>query len=120
MSRWIVEQLGPEVPLHFPAYHPAYRMSTPQATPLQTLRRSRQIARDAGLLHVYTGNVDDRNGSSTRCSGCGGVVIQRDRYHISDYHLDEEGLCQACGTRCPGVFEGGVGAWNGRRQRVWL
>ena len=36
LSRWVVERLGPDVPLHFSAFHPDYRMldkpRTPQAT----------------------------------------------------------------------------------------
>ena len=41
LSQWIVEQLGPKVPLHFTAFHPDFRMFDRPPTPPATLRRAR-------------------------------------------------------------------------------
>ncbi|HEX6791510.1 MAG TPA: AmmeMemoRadiSam system radical SAM enzyme, partial [Candidatus Krumholzibacteria bacterium] len=70
MSRWIMQELGPDIPLHFSAFHPDYRMLDVPPTPPQTLTRARRIALEAGLHHVYVGNVHDEEGSSTYCAGC--------------------------------------------------
>ncbi len=59
MSEWITSELGADVPLHFSAFHPDYKMTNISATPAETLRRARKIAKSAGLLYVYTGNVHD-------------------------------------------------------------
>ncbi len=119
-SAWVAENLGPDVPWHFTAFHPDFRMLDTPATPPSTLRRAREIAKGAGIRHVYTGNVHDRDGQSTWCHGCGERVIGRDWYVLSDWRLDDEGHCTRCGTRCPGVFEGPPGSWGARRLPVRL
>ncbi len=67
MTRWVVEQLGPDVPLHFTAFHPDYRMLDVPPTPPETLARARAIALANGVRYAYTGNVLDREGGSTWC-----------------------------------------------------
>ncbi|MCX9156693.1 AmmeMemoRadiSam system radical SAM enzyme [Niveibacterium sp. 24ML] len=104
MSQWIYRELGPDVPLHFTAFHPDYKLRDRAATPAATLTRSRQIARDAGLRHVYTGNIHDEAGGTTYCSACGVPLIIRDWYNIRAYRLDEAGACQHCGHRLAGHF----------------
>ncbi len=105
MSLWLVENLGRDVPLHFSAFHPDWKMMQTPRTPLSTLTRSRKIALEAGLDYVYTGNVHDFRGSSTYCPGCGQIVIGRDWYNLSDWHLLPGGGCDACGTAIAGVFD---------------
>ena len=117
MSDWIVEELGPDVPLHFSAFHPNYKMPDVPPTPRATLRRARSIAKQAGVHHVYTGNVHDRDGDTTCCSSCGEALIARDWYEILDWNLDD-GSCPKCGTRCPGRFEPSPGTWGARRLSV--
>jgi pyruvate formate lyase activating enzyme len=118
MSRWVVERLGPEVPLHFTAFHPDWKMRDTPATPPATLTRARRIARDAGLRYVYTGNVHDTEGGSTWCPDCGACVIRRDWYQIQGYALTDDGCCEACGSRVAGHFDGPAGDWGRRRQPV--
>ncbi len=105
MSKWIAEELGPDVPLHFSAFHPDYKMTDILATPLTTLERARAIALSAGLHHVYTGNVHDTSGGSTYCPSCKALLIARDWYEIGDYRLTESGLCPDCGVQIVGHFE---------------
>ncbi|MBI2994885.1 MAG: AmmeMemoRadiSam system radical SAM enzyme [Gammaproteobacteria bacterium] len=120
MSRWILEQLGPEVPLHFTAFHPDWKMRDKPHTPPATLTRARSIAMQNGLHFVYTGNVHDMKGGSTYCSGCGALLIARDWYVLKDWQVTESGRCRSCGTQCPGVFDGRHGTWGARRQPVRL
>lgn len=108
MSRWIVSNLGPDVPHHFSAFHPAHRMRDVPATPAATLRRAREIALAEGEHHVYTGNVHDPEGQSTYCSRCGSEVIARSGYLARDLALDVSrngaGQCARCGAPIPGLF----------------
>ncbi len=120
MSRWVVENLGPDVPWHFTAFHPDYKMLDKPRTPALTLTRAREIAMGRGVRHVYTGNVHDRPGQSTYCHGCGATLIGRDWYVLSAWNLTDDGNCRRCGTSCPGVFDGPPGHWGARRLPVRL
>ena len=116
MTRWLVEHLGTDVPLHFTAFHPDYKLNQLPATPLATLQRARHIALDAGLRHVYTGNVHDAEGGTTTCSGCGAVLIERDWFAVQSYALDAQGACRHCGTPLAGRFGAGAEGPMGQRR----
>jgi pyruvate formate lyase activating enzyme len=120
MTRWVVEHLGPDVPMHFTAFHPDYRMLDRGPTPSSTLTRARRIAMDNGVRYAYTGNVRDLEGGRTRCPGCDEYVISRDGYVVGEYRLDDRGHCTTCGAAIPGVFEGPAEHWGQRRQPVVL
>ena len=115
MTRWIAENLGPDVPLHFTAFHPDYKLTDRPATPQSTLTRARDIARESGLKYVYTGNVHDPEGGATHCPSCGAVVIARDWYRILDYQLDDDGRCRHCSAQLPGRFSHFSGAFGAQR-----
>jgi pyruvate formate lyase activating enzyme len=117
LSRWVCEELGPDVPLHFTAFHPDWRMLDRPPTPPHTLKRARRLALGNGLRYVYTGNVHDPEGQATYCHGCGEVLIGRTGYDITRWNLDQ-GRCKACGAACAGVFEDGPGRWGARRVPV--
>ena len=118
LSDWVMAKLGPEVPLHFTAFHPDYKMLDTPPTPPRTLTRAREIAKKAGLHHVYTGNVHDEPGQSTYCAACGTCVIGRDWYRITSWRLAPGGRCTNCGTVVAGVFEDLPGDWGPRRMPV--
>ena len=120
MTRWVVEQLGPDVPMHFTAFFPSYKMMDVPPTPYETLRRAREIAIRNGVRYAFTGNVDDPKGASTWCHHCGELLIGRRGYDLTHWGLTPEGDCRACGTRCAGVFESEPGTWGSRRQPVHL
>ena len=118
LCAWFVENLGPEVPLHFTAFHPDFKLLDRERTPAATLLRARKQALSHGLRHVYTGNIHDEDTQSTYCAGCGELVIERDWYRLGAYALDDRGHCLACGHRLAGVFEGRPGTWGRQRQRI--
>ncbi len=118
MTQWVVQRLGPDVPMHFTAFHPDYKMLDRPHTPPATLIRARQIAMDNGVRYAYTGNVIDIEGGSTYCPNCHACLIGRDRYELRDWHLHASGKCKHCGTQLAGVFEAIPGNWGARRQRV--
>ena len=117
LTRFVVEELGPDVPLHFSAFHPDYKMKDVPPTPPETLRRARRIGLQAGLHYVYTGNIHDPEGDATCCPGCGQVVIARDWYRLDAYRLDPSGHCQDCGTLVPGRWST-PGDFGRRRERL--
>jgi pyruvate formate lyase activating enzyme len=118
---WFMENLGPEVPLHFTAFHPDFKMRDLPNTPAATCQRARSQAQKHGLRHVYSGNVHDAAGQSTYCAGCGQVVIERDWYVLGAYRLSGA-HCQHCGGAVAGRFadEKPKKAWGPRRLRVAL
>ena len=120
MTSWIVERLGPDVPIHFTAFHPDYKMLDTPPTPPATLTRAREIALANGIRHAYTGNVFDSEGQSTYCHSCGTRVIERDWYRLGEYLVTEDGRCGECAAEVPGVFAARPGAWGPRRLPVRL
>ncbi len=120
MTRWVVNELGPDVPMHFTAFHPDWKMLDVPATPAATLTRARSIALDNGVRYAYTGNVHDAAGGSTYCHHCGSLLIERDWYRLGRWNLDESGACRSCGTRMAGVIDGPPGSWGARRLPVRL
>jgi len=105
MCRWIVSELGPDVPLHFSRYRPAYRLNRPR-TPLSTLRLAARIAREEGLRYVYLGNAEPGKGETTFCPNekCGRELIVRHGYIVLRNSL-RDGRCPDCGAKVPGVWE---------------
>ena len=118
MTRWVVAELGPDVPMHFTAFHPDWKMTDHPPTPPQTLSRARAIALRNGVHYAYTGNVHDAAGGSTYCPSCGSRVIQRDWYELGEWGLDATGSCAKCHARIAGVFEAAPGTWGARRVPV--
>jgi pyruvate formate lyase activating enzyme len=118
LSQWIMNELGPDVPLHFSAFHPDWKMLDVPPTPPETLTRAREIAMNAGLNYVYTGNVHDRSGGTTHCPSCDAPLIVRDWYEILSFHLSDEGSCTTCGTAIAGRFDHYEGAYGNRHMPV--
>ncbi len=120
MTQWVVENLGPDVPMHFSAFHPDYKMMDVPHTPPATLTRARNIARQNGVRYAYTGNVHDRQGGTTSCHHCHTPLIERDWYDLKVYRLTDDGHCPTCGAACAGLFDGRAGQWGRRRLPVRL
>lgn len=118
MCEWVVENLGPDMPMHFSAFHPDYKMMDVPATPSSTLTMARDIAMKAGVRYAYVGNVHNRDADSTWCHQCGELLIERDWYELGKWNLNAEGCCKHCGTKVAGVFEAIPGNWGAKRQPV--
>jgi pyruvate formate lyase activating enzyme len=120
LARWMVEHMGPDVPLHLTAFHPDYLMTDVPRTPAATLTRGREIALEAGLRYVYTGNVHDPDGQTTFCPGCGARVVERDWHAVRAVRL-VGGACAKCGARIAGHFQAGpVSPTDGRRYSLGI
>jgi pyruvate formate lyase activating enzyme len=118
MTQWVVTNLGPDVPWHFTAFHPDWRMRDIPPTPAKTLSRARSIAMKNGVRYAFTGNVRDPDGQATYCHECRALLIGRDGYEITAWHLTEASACAECGAHCAGVFDRAPGNWGSRRLPV--
>lgn len=117
MCDWILESVGPEVPVHFTAFHPDFRLNDRERTPPATLLAAYEIAKRAGLHYIYAGNIHAPEHQSTYCPGCGKMLIERTGYTINGYNL-RGNECAACGTPIAGHFDQRPGTWGSRRQPV--
>jgi len=103
LAEWILQHLGPDVPLHFTAFHPDFKLRDKPPTPPETLHRARKIALKAGLHYVYEGNIFSEAGN-TYCPNCGTLLVRRSWHDVLDNRI-KNGACGKCGTAIPGVWE---------------
>jgi pyruvate formate lyase activating enzyme len=101
---WIVEEIGPDVPVHFTRFHPEYQLLNLSPTPVAALERARAVALSKGIHYAYVGNVPGHEGNHTYCPSCGKMIIQRSGFLIGEVHIDH-GTCEFCGTKIAGVWE---------------
>jgi pyruvate formate lyase activating enzyme len=97
LARWIADGLGVATPWHITRFFPYLEFADIPATPIETLRRARRIGREAGLHHVYLGNVAEPGGEDTVCHVCGAIEISRDGFAVVD-DLRVDGACRVCAT----------------------
>lgn len=98
VSRWVVSELAPSVPLHLVRFHPDYKFTDTIRTPVERLVRAREIAIEEGVQHVYVGNVYDTPFSSTYCSKCNQELVSRYGLNARILGLDSNGRCSKCGS----------------------
>ncbi len=103
MCAWILENLGPDHPLHFIRFFPKYKLDRLPPTPVSTLAHFRELAMQAGIRYVYVGNVPGHEGIHTYCHACGKMIIRREGYFIPEYHLTGN-QCKFCQAVIPGVW----------------
>ncbi len=103
MSRWINNELGNEVPVHFNRFSPAYQMTDLMPTPIETLERCRDIAKSEGIKYITIGNAPGHIYNSSFCPECNSVIIDRTHFSIHEVNM-ENGKCGECGAEIPGVW----------------
>ncbi|MEM3853442.1 MAG: AmmeMemoRadiSam system radical SAM enzyme [Conexivisphaerales archaeon] len=101
LSKWIIDNLGPDVPLHFLRFHPDYKMDWLPFTPVTDLEQHYKVAKGQGLNFVYIGNVPGNKYENTYCPNCGAVLIRRNGFEILEWNLDENNRCFKCGYKMP-------------------
>ncbi|MGW8178253.1 MAG: AmmeMemoRadiSam system radical SAM enzyme [bacterium] len=103
LSRWVKQELGPDVPIHFTRFYPQYLMKNLTPTPVRTLERAKAIADAEGLHYVYIGNVPGHAAENTYCPGCGRIVIKREGFTVTAIDL-KNGRCIGCETEVAGIW----------------
>ncbi|MHC1627089.1 MAG: AmmeMemoRadiSam system radical SAM enzyme [Methanoculleaceae archaeon] len=101
---WVFENLGPETPMHFTRFHPDYRMQDSYPTPVETLEKIHEMARERGIRYVYIGNLPGHPAECTYCPACGALLIERSGYLTRIRNLDGH-QCASCGEKIEYVSE---------------
>ncbi len=103
MCDWILDNLGPEVPLHFSRFWPMYRLKNLPPTSPEIITQARELAMDKGLYYVYVGNVPGHAGNNTYCPRCKEIIIGRIGYNLTKYAIID-GRCSQCDFKIAGVW----------------
>ncbi|MDA8054784.1 MAG: AmmeMemoRadiSam system radical SAM enzyme [Thermoplasmatales archaeon] len=108
LARWIKDNLGPDVPLHFTRFHPDYRMIDVPVTPIDTLEKHYAVAKEEGIKFVYIGNIPGHPLENTYCPNCGKELVRRNGFQITNYGITADGRCPFCGEDMHIVRKGAV------------
>ncbi|WP_303720776.1 AmmeMemoRadiSam system radical SAM enzyme [Malonomonas rubra] len=93
--------VGVDIPWHVTAFYPTHKLLDAPRTPVETLRKARQIGLQAGLRYVYEGNIPGEGGENSYCHQCGELLIERYGFSIRK-NLLQNGRC-SCGEAISGV-----------------
>ncbi|MDF1514160.1 MAG: AmmeMemoRadiSam system radical SAM enzyme [Anaerolineae bacterium] len=102
-AEWLAD-VDPDMPWHVSAFYPSHKMMDRPRTPPATLERAYEIGKQAGIKHVYVGNVRDPGKECTYCPSCGTKLIERFGYSTRVL-WQSPGRCFSCGTTIAGVWE---------------
>jgi pyruvate formate lyase activating enzyme len=75
-GNWVLEELGPDVPVHLFRFQPAHRLSHVESPELSRMNEIKERLTGQGVRFVYLGGVTGED-QDTRCPRCGSVVISR-------------------------------------------
>jgi pyruvate formate lyase activating enzyme len=101
---WIVENVGPDVPVHFSKFWPTYQLKNLPPTPEESLILARNIAMSKGINYVYIGNVPEHKGNNTYCPACKKMIIERLGYTVTKNNI-RSGKCEFCNNIIPGRWD---------------
>ncbi|NIQ07450.1 MAG: AmmeMemoRadiSam system radical SAM enzyme [Candidatus Korarchaeota archaeon] len=100
-AQWILENLGPDTPVHLSRFYPTYLMRDRPRTPVETIEKMRNLMLESGLNYVFAGNVPGSAWENTFCPNCGEKVIGRRGFEIRSWNLSEDMGCKSCGQHIP-------------------
>ncbi|MFA6530147.1 MAG: AmmeMemoRadiSam system radical SAM enzyme [Candidatus Micrarchaeia archaeon] len=103
-AEWLAK-IDKEMPWHITAFHPDYKMMDKEPTSSESLIKAREIAKKAGLKHVYTGNVpfSNSNYEATICPKCKKEIIKRTGFYVNEINIID-GKCRFCNEKIDGVW----------------
>lgn len=95
-----------DIPWHVTAFHPDYKMTHPPRTSVDDLDRAYAAGKEAGLRHVYPGNLHGAVGDreNTRCPKCNTTLIERRGFYVLKNHMNGA-QCPHCGETIAGIWE---------------
>jgi pyruvate formate lyase activating enzyme len=108
-----LKEVGDETPLHFTRYFPAYKFDKPP-TKVETLEKAYDIAKKAGILYPYVGNVEGHKYENSYCPNCGEKLVRRYGYRILKYAITKDKKCPKCGIQIPitGEYTPSSSSWQ--------
>lgn len=96
--KWVYDNLGELIPVHFLRYFPSYKLNLPP-TPIKFLEKCLTIAKEEGLKYVYLGNVPGKY-ENTYCHECGKLLIEREGFFVTKINL-KNSFCPYCNAKIP-------------------
>ncbi|WP_457591189.1 AmmeMemoRadiSam system radical SAM enzyme [Geoglobus sp.] len=114
-AEW-VESVDRRIPVHFSRFHPDFRMLDVPPTPVETLERACEIARDTGVEYVYIGNVWGHRYENTYCPNCGELLIEREGFHVRRIELNGD-RCPTCNYRQNVILRSSSGRGSSQQDR---
>lgn len=97
LIEFISTELGKDVPLHFSRFFPYYKMDNISPTNIEKLKKTKKMAIEKGINHVYVGNtLTDQN---TYCPDCKKVIILRNGHDVINNKQILNGRCKNCGAK---------------------
>jgi pyruvate formate lyase activating enzyme len=103
MCKWLFANGFGKVPIHFSRFYPIYKLEQLPPTPVDILNKAAQIAREEGLVYIYTGNAPGSEISDTKCPNCKSTLVERQGYRIAANRI-KDGKCDKCGKAVEGVW----------------
>jgi pyruvate formate lyase activating enzyme len=97
-----IRSVGQDIPWHVSRFHPTYKLMDQPITPIETLKRARQIGFDAGLRYVYEGNIPGE-GEDTVCWSCKNALVSRIGFSVLE-NMVKDSKCKFCGASIEGVW----------------
>ncbi|HTX61554.1 MAG TPA: AmmeMemoRadiSam system radical SAM enzyme, partial [Methanobacterium sp.] len=105
LVKFMAEEVGTEVPLHFTRFFPQYQLQKLPPTDIDVLKKAYSIAREYGMKYVYIGNAPSSGGENTYCGECGELVIKRDGVSVLNDEISETGRCPKCKSDLNIIFQ---------------
>lgn len=99
-----IKSVDPSIPWHVSQFYPTYKLTDKPRTPLNTLKKAREIGFKTGLKYVYEGNVPGKGGENTYCPKCKELLIKRFGFSILENRM-KDGKCSKCGHHIEGVWK---------------
>jgi pyruvate formate lyase activating enzyme len=115
LCNWIINNIGPDIPIHFSKFYPYYHTLDLKSTDNQTLYEAKTIASSNHIKYIYLGNIITDN--NTYCNKCNTLLIDRTNYpnsHITknlvsikktSNKLSNNYVCDKCLTVLSGKFK---------------
>jgi pyruvate formate lyase activating enzyme len=91
-----------EIPWHISAFYPMYKMRDVPRTRADSIHRGIASGREAGLMHVYAGNLSGES-DNTICPECKESLIERSGYKILKNSVIN-GHCSKCNAPLYGAW----------------
>lgn len=102
IAEFIKEKLGAETPWHLSRFRPAYKMKNKTPTNPAKIKQAYRLGKEAGLKHVYAGNIKLPKLTDTYCPNCEEVIIERAGFRSRV--LAENGKCPHCNEEIAGKW----------------
>src|SRR5207245_530808 len=99
LCKFVYDEFGADMPIHFLRFHPDYKMMEFDSTPVKTLEKHYEIAKEEGLDYAYVGNVPGHPLEHTYCPACKKIVIKRYGFDIQGWFLDDKNNCKFCDNK---------------------